>query len=273
MVERTAIAKQPLALTVPELGFAMVRRDIAYCLTDNGPLVMDLYYPREPVDGSRLPGVVLVIGYSDIGARKVFGCPFKEIESFIGWSRLIAASGMVAVIGETGNDPPADARALLAHVRENAGDLGIDADRIGLWACSGHVPTALSLLMDAAGTPCRSAALLYGYALDSAASTAVADAAAKFHFANPTEGKSVLDLPRDTELYVVRAGGDEMPALNESRDRFVADALRRNLSVTLVNHPTGAHAFDLFDNSEASKRIIGDVLLFLRRSLLSQDSS
>jgi hypothetical protein len=96
----------------------------------------------------------------------------------------------------------------------------------------------------------------------------VADAAARFRFANPLAGKSVEDLPRDASLYLVRAGRDEMPALNESLDRFVADALRRNLSVTLVNHATGAHAFDLFDNSEPSKRIIRDVLLFLRRSLL-----
>lgn len=35
-----------------------------------------------------------------------------------------------------------DLQAVLQHVRSNARTLGIDENRIGLWACSGNVPLA-----------------------------------------------------------------------------------------------------------------------------------
>ena len=49
---------------------------------------------------------------------------------------------------------------------------------------------------------------------------------------------------------IARAGEDQMPRLNESIDRFVAEGLKRGLPLTLVNHPHAPHAFDLMDDSE-----------------------
>jgi hypothetical protein len=58
-----------------------------------------------------------------------------------------------------------------------------------------------------------------------------------------------------------------MPGLNASIDAFVAEALEANLAITVVNHATGAHAFDLTDDSAMSRTVIEDVLSFLRASL------
>ena len=69
------------------------------------------------------------------------------------WGQLIAASGMVA-IAYTNREPAADLDALLQHVIEHAASLGVDENRMGVWACSGNVPLALSALMaGSANTP------------------------------------------------------------------------------------------------------------------------
>ena len=73
----------------------------------------------------------------------------------------------------------------------------------------------------------------------------------------------VISTPRDLPLFIARAGKDEMPGLNDSIDRFVAGALARNLPLTLVNHPTAPHAFDLVDDSEATREVIRRILAFL----------
>ena len=52
----------------------------------------------------------------------------------------------------------------------------------------------------------------------------------------------------DVPLFVARAGRDEMPRLNETLDAFLTKAVARNLPITFANHPTGPHAFDLFDD-------------------------
>src|SRR5262249_27210748 len=144
------------------------------------------------------------------------------------------------------HDPVTDAHAILTHIGQNARRLGIDQSRVGLWACSGNVPNALSLLMTASPS-IACAALCYGYMLDFDGSSVVADAAATFRFANPCAGKAPEDVPHGSPLLIVRAGRDETAGLNESIDRYVAKALALNWPVTLVNHHTAPHAFDTID--------------------------
>ena len=69
-------------------------------------------------------------------------------------------------------------------------------------------------------------------------------------------------------LVVARAGLDEMPGLNRTIDAFVAQALERNLAITLVNHREGPHAFDAVHDSDETRRIIRQVLMFLASHLL-----
>ncbi len=267
---RHEMAMKKLVYEAPGAETVTVRRDIEYGDSD---LTMDLYLPDLPAEvlvrsAARLPAVLFVVGYSDLGAQKILGCRFKEMESFISWGRLVAASGMVGITWSTGPDPVADVQAVLEHVRQNAASLGIDETRIGLWASSGHVPTALSVLMGEAREGLRCAALCYGVTLDLDGSNGVAEAAAMFRFANPTAGRTVEDLPRDLPLFLVRAGRDETPRLNEALDRFVAAALAASLPFTLVNHAEAPHAFDLLHDSETSREVIRQILEFLRFHLL-----
>jgi hypothetical protein len=245
---------------------AIVRKDVVYRTTDAGPLTMDLYYPADTGAGMRLPAVVLVAGYNDVGYEKMLGVKFKEMGMSISWGQLIAASGLVA-IAYTNREPGEDLDALLHGVRENAAALGIDGDRIGVWACSGNVPLALSALIRHGRDFVKCGALLYGYMLDLDGATGVAEAAVTFRFTNPNAGKSLDDLREDLPLFIVRAGEEQFPHLNDSIDRFVATALSLNRPMTLVNHAEGPHSFDLLHDSETSRRIIRQVLDFLTSQL------
>ncbi|MCU0687815.1 MAG: alpha/beta hydrolase [Polyangiaceae bacterium] len=228
--------------------------------TEAGPLGFDLYRPA-PAGGARpSPALVFVSGYPDPGLAAMLGKRLKDWASYAGWARLVAASGIAGVAYE--NREPADVVALVRHLRANAEALGLDPARIGVWACSGNVPTALGLV--ASERP-ACAALLYGYTLDLGGATHVADAAARFHFARPPV--SLDELPRETPLLVVRAGRDEMPGLDETLVRFVAAARERGLPLTLLDHPDAPHAFDLVDDSPKTHETIDGVLAFLRRTL------
>jgi hypothetical protein len=250
---------------------AIVRKAVAYRTTDAGALTMDLYYPADAVEGARLPAVVLVAGYNDVGYEKMLGVKFKEMGMSISWGQLIAASGLVA-IAYTNRQPIADLDALLRHLQENGESLGIDGERMGVCACSGNVPLALSALMQSPtpapkGPALRCGAVLYGFMLDLDGATGVAEAAEMFRFTNPNAGRSLDDLREDLPLFIVRAGREEFPHLNDSIDRFFAKALTLNRPITLVNHAAGPHSFDLLDDSETSRGIIRQVLDFLTSQL------
>jgi len=262
---RHPITKQPVVYRIEGMDRVTVRRDVEYRRTSAGALTLDLYDPPDAKPEELLPAVIFITGFTDAGFQSRLGCMQKEMASYISWARLTAASGLVAIT-YTNGEPASDALAVLRYVRQNARSLGIDGDAIGVWACSGNVPTALSILMQ---EPSRCAVLCYGFMLDLDGSTGIADAQKQWGFANPSAGKSVDDLPHDLPLLIVRAGKDEFPHLNEMIDRFTAKALARNLPVTLVNHASGPHSFDLFDDSERSREIVRQVLAFMRARLLA----
>lgn len=267
-----SIATRKVVYTIPGVDAVTVRRDEAYGVSDTGPLTMDLYYPPASTRGSRVPAVVVVAGFPDRGFQQKVGCPFKEMGSSVSWGQLTAASGLVAIT-YTNQEPARDVHALLRHIRQHAASLGVDENRIGLWASSGNAPLALSVLMQDAGTCLKCAVLSCGYTLDLDGSTGVAEAAKTWGFANPGAGKTIDDLPRDLPMFIARAGHDRMPQLNATLDRFVAHALTRNLPVTLVNHHVAPHSFDLLHDSEASRECIRHMLAFMRFNLTGLDAA
>ena len=260
------IARKEVVYRMPGTETVVVRRGLEYRTTEAGPLAMDLYRPPAAGNDAKLPVVVIVAGYRDAGFQRMLGTSFKDMGSTVGWARLMAASGITA-IAYTNREPVSDLEEILRHLRTNGAHLGLDGERIGLWASSGNAPLALRALMEGPEARPRCAALLYPYTLDLEGHTGVAEAAAMFRFENPVAGKSAADLPADVPLFLARAGRDEMPRLNETLDRFLGAALARNLPVTFANHAAGPHAFDLLDDSETSREIIRATLQFLRTHL------
>jgi len=261
------ITRKTAVYEIPGMEAVSLRRDIVYRTTAAGALTLDFYSPPNPTEP--LPAVVFVLGYSDVGAEARLGCKFKEMGSYISWARLTAASG-VAAITYTNREPIPYLDALLGFLGDNAASLGIDAGRIGIWAASGNVPLALSLLMETEKPHPQCAVLCYGLMLDLDGATGVAESAKIWGFANPCAGKSVSDLASHVPIFIARAGQDQTPHLNQALDAFIPKALERNLPITLANHPTGPHAFDLLDDSHASRTIIRQILEFMRSQLTAK---
>ena len=243
------VTRKTAVLEIPGMDAIEVVRDRRY--GEGG--TFDLYTAALTAPA---PTVLFVYGFPD----PRFARGLRSMGAYTSWGRLLAASGMNAVAYDY-REPVADLAALLAHLRENAVALGIDASRIAVWAASGNVPTALHLLMTQRPDAFKAAVLLYGYMLD------VPQAAEQFGIGVPARGRSVDDLPRGLPLLVVRAGNDQTPALNASLDAFVRVALERDLPLTLINQAGAPHSFDLFDDSEASRKTIREVLRFLRERL------
>ena len=251
------IAKKRVVYTRPGMDALPVRRDVTFRSTSGVSLLMDVYYPSLSVDRP-LPVVLLATAYPDPESR------VRAYGPLTSWARLMAASGMAAVIYGT-ETPAADIHALLRHLRDDAESLGLDDDRFGLFAASGNVPVALSTLIRDRRLRCG--ALLYGYTMDMDGSTIVAEIARQFGFVDACAGTSVDDLPSDIPLLFVRAGRDELPELNATLDRVIARALARNLPLSLINHAAGAHGFDLDEHTAASRAVVQQVLTFLRLHL------
>ena len=240
-----------------------VVRDIEYGTGPDGPLTIDIYR-RRGAEAARLQPVFLVTGYADIGVPRPLGCAFKEMRSVTSTAELLAASGFAAV-AYTASQPTRDGIAVLDYLRTNGAAHGIDAGRFALWATSGHVPLALSLLIDRRAS-IDAAVLLNGFMFD--VDGLVETATRTFHFANPIVDRTIDDLDPSVALFVVRSGRDEFAGVNETIDRFVADAIRRNLPIMFVNHATAPHAFDINDDSDASRLIIHQAIAFLRLRLM-----
>lgn len=256
---RHPVTEKRLKHVVANAEHTTVRKDVAL---GTSTLTVDLYDPSDS-DAHPRPWVLFVNGMADPGATQFLGCAIKEMASFESWGRAAAACGLVGVTHSTGSDPAADLREVWSALTTQGRELGLAPDRGALWACSSHVPNGLGLLHDTSPVP-RAAVFCYGFMLDLDGAHGVAEAQRAWRFANPAEGRQVHALTRVPTL-VVRAGLDATPHVNVSIDAFVHHALQVNFPLTLINHASGAHAFDLDDDSSAASLVVADVLAFLSK--------
>src|ERR1051325_6671422 len=207
------VARKQVVYRIPGMDDVQARRDIVYKTTAAGPLLMDVYYPPGATSRAAVPVVAIVLGYPDPeGGGRTFG-PLTS------WARLIAMSGIAAAIYGT-SSPDDDVRDAFAFLRGHADSLGIDSERVGVYAASANVSVALSLLMRDASFKC--AVLLNGYTFDVDGSTAFAEASRQYGFANATAGRSIDELPVGVPLFVLRAGREHGPGINEALDQLAA---------------------------------------------------
>ncbi len=78
-------------------------------------------------------------------------------------------------------------------------------------------------------------------------------------------------LAKDSEkiapIFIARAGLDQIPTMNDSIDRFIREALAKNVALTVANHPNGVHGFDSQTNDERSREIVQNVITFMKSHL------
>ncbi len=249
------LTRRPVVYTVPGMDKVRVREGLVYKTAEDSPLHFDLYAPAAV---SRVtPAVILIHGgpIPTLGARR-WG-------TFVSYGRILAAMGMIGIAFDHRllspdrlRDSAADLADLVQHVRGQATTLGIDANRLALWAFSGGGSLIATALRDRQ-TWCKLVVAYYGILEP---------------FGNDKDERlsAIAALGKDASkappIVLARAGLDN-PAINSTIDRFVAAANSAGATLDLLTHPTGHHAFDILDPGERSGQIIQRTLGALRTSL------
>jgi acetyl esterase/lipase len=256
-----------VVFSVPGMEAVNARRNLAYKSADGSSLHMDVYSPPGPPRPR--PAVILIHGgpIPRIGA--------KNMGVFVSYGELLAASGFVAVTFDHRflaparlTDAATDVADLVAHIRKNAGSLGVDPERLALWAFSGGGPFLAVPLRE---RPMWLRAVVAYYAiLDLQQSPPGDDLGINTELrqtfsAINTLGENARSAP---PILVARASQDN-PWLNGTIDRFIQTALSKGAMLDLLNHPEGRHAFDILDDDARSKQIIRHTVEFLREHLAS----
>ena len=210
-------------------------------LTYKDGLALDLYYPPDYAFDEPLPAVVFIHGV-DIPE---LSHSLKDDGPYVSWGQLTAADGMVGVMYDA-TKPGEDTTDVLNYLHSNAAVLGIDPQRICIWASSGNPPPALAAITNAdeayyAGLRC--AVVLYGAT-------------------ERTDGS----FPPDFSLMAVRVGHDE-PGFYDMMTDLINWAEGDGVKVTVVDYEEGEHAFDVFMDTPRTREIIGQVLEFLKSEL------
>jgi acetyl esterase/lipase len=190
---------------------------------------------------------------------------------FTSYGELAVISGFVGIVFNHRLHAPTDyptaqtdMQAAIEYVRRHADDLGIDADRIGLWVFSGGGPLLAWCLRD---RPAFVRCLLAFYALLDLRHVAPPDADAELVARLRAFSPAVhLGAAGPLPIFVARAGRDNA-VFNTAIDSFVSEALKVNLSLDLANHSDGQHGFDVLDDDERSREIIGRAIAFAKARL------
>ena len=258
---------------VPGMQNVRVKRNLVYKSAGGRELQMDVYSPRS--SRRRSPAVLFIHGGRI--PPDLLTTP-KDWAVYVSFGQLAAASGFVGVTfnhrfytWESLADSQADVMDAMKYVRANAASLGVDSERIILWAISAGGVFLSEPLRD---QPAYVTALIGYYAqldLRDARRTAPAsvsdetlkDFSPVYYLEKAAAAQAASSASTFPPMFIARAGLDE-PNLNGGLDRFVQLALKNNVSLELYNHPNGHHGFDIEDDNERSREILKRTIEFIR---------
>ncbi len=210
----------------PPASAVDVSKDQAY-----GALQMDVYRPRNAA-GKTLPALVFFNIASGAQRSNAF---------YKAWAEIAASRDLVAILPDLRDESfEKDFDALVAHLASNAASLGVDRERIAVYAGSGNVFRALPLLQNPRQTTIKAAVMYYGSA-------------------------QVTEFRRDLPLLFVRAGLDR-PPVNRAITELVTQASNQNAPVMLLSYPGGHHAFEIVDDEDATRDAIDSTIDFVKRT-------
>jgi len=263
------LAAKPLVYTVAGMDKVEVQRGLVYERAGTKELKMDVYRPAK--SRTKLPAILFVHGGflpADLLTEPTDWTIFAD------YGRLVAASGFVGVVFnhrlydswasvETSTSDLADA---IAYMRSNADVLGVDKDRIALWAFSGGGPLLSLAIRDP--QPYIRCIVSYYALLDLTASATESRGGSSEQ--ELLEYSPLQQLQTSTKplapMFIARMGQDH-PNITASVDHFLPVALAKNMTLTVSNDPEGHHGFDIEDNTDASRAVIGQTMEFVKEHL------
>lgn len=273
----------PVVYAVPHMEHVHVRKNITYKTVETDHLKLDVYYPEDYQRRKPLPAVLLIHGDGPRSYLK----NIKDSGQYTSWGKLIAASGLIAVTANHRSTEKLtnvvgvanDVDDLITYVREQSEQLHIDAETLGIWTCSAgalfglraalyETPAFIRCIVSYYGFTELQAYYqgLYGEITDE--SDFIRPVFSEEDFAEFSASDLLVQRVNDiAPMFIARAGLD-YPELNSALDAFIAEALAQNVTLTVMNHPTGQHGFDVLDQHTRSEEIIETSLEFLQNHLL-----
>jgi hypothetical protein len=253
---------QVVVYNVAGMDNVIVKKDIPYQDNTGSALKMDIYYPLKFDFKNKIPAVVIVLGYPDIAGKKLLGSEFKNYSQYISWCRIIAASGMAAIVYESVN-PEKDIISLSEYLKANSEKLKIDIGKIGAYSCSAHTITAMAYILSTSNNFIKCAVNYYGLILagDNKFMPQIDTISKQMGFMTPKIPKPE-EWRKDVPIMIVSSGKDYVPFSNPSVADFVSKAIVQNLPVTLIHYADGLHVFDALDDNETTRMIIKTTLDF-----------
>jgi dienelactone hydrolase len=254
--------KGAVVYDLPGMEDIIIKKDIPYQDIPGSTLKMDIYYPPEFDFKSKIPVVIIVLGYPDMAGEKLLGSEFKNYIQFVSWCKIISASGMAAIAYESTN-PEQDIIALSNYLKTYEDKLKIDYSRIGAYTCSAHTPTTISTIMNGSNSIFKCAVVYYGFFLtnDFKYLLQIDTLSQKMGFRTPRLSEPNT-WKKDVPIMVVRAGKDNVPYINQTLASFYEKALNQNLPITLINYSNGVHGFEAYNDNETTRQIIKTTLEF-----------
>jgi acetyl esterase/lipase len=258
------LAGKRVVYSVPGMETVKVRKGLVYKKAGGEELKMDVYSPR--ILRQRRPAVLFIHGGRIPSNLRTTP---KDWDVYISLGQLVAASGFVGVTfnhrfyrWDSLSDSQSDVMDAIGFVRDHAESLGVDPERIVLWAISAG---GIFLSQPLRDRPTFISCLVAYYTeLDlqnqrQSAPASVTDEMLRDFSPVYHLGRRGADLP---PMLIARAGLDD-PDLNNGLDRFAQLALTNNLTLDLLNHPTGHHGFDIEDNNSRSREILKRTIEFI----------
>ncbi len=223
-------------VAAPDPALFTVQSTFAYP-TGSDRLPFTLYRPAK---SPKPPVVVIVNGVGDPADDRMMDWAIYK-----SWGALFAANGIAAVTmaakPETLDRNLSD---LVDHLAARGESLGIDPTRLALFSASANTTVA-------------------GRYLTSERGLAQVDAAV-FYYGNAPQG----ELPRDKPVLFVVAEGDMRSPFGGSYAGLWARIMESKAPWTLVFGATQPHAFDAFDPTPESRRLVAQTVDFVRRSTI-----
>ena len=252
---------------LPKMNEVIVKKDIPYQDIAGSDLKMDIYYPPDFDFQSKIPAVIIVLGYPDVAGQKLLGSEFKNYIQLVSWCKIISASGMAGIVYQSIN-PEKDIITLSNYLKTNENKLKIDINKIGAWTCSAHTPTTISYILNGSDNIFKCAVVYYGFFLtnDFKYLQQIDTISQKMGFKTPRLPEPTT-WRKDVPIMIIRAGKDNVPYINQTLANFYDKALNQDLAITLINYQNGVHGFDAALDNETTRQIIKNTIEFWKFNL------
>jgi hypothetical protein len=222
---------------IPETKRATVKTGVTYFKDAASDLQIDIYSPPGANKNKKLPAVIFLNAIGDQPDK------VKSWAIYSSWPRLIAAHGMIGIsMDADGSRIQESLKSLFAFLESDGAKHGIDATRLGVYAASANVSqSSIYLMGETASKGIKAAALYYGGAPQSV-------------------------LRKDLPVLFVLAEGD-MAGFGQQSVPLWQRVTESRAPWTLVFASRQPHAFDAFEDTDESRRLVKQTIDFWKTHL------